>query len=169
LVLLPALVGAFLTGVGAIWHEVGVRSRSQAERLRSSTGLFVQAADAYLRAWTDTTGDAEQFQGALLARQLELQSVADGVAALRPGWKAPKDLQTLVSSDELGMDLTAGWHTLEDPGRGAKASRIREQLGRINAAAEQIAQALERPRRPHPAMRAERPSQQGRATEATEA
>ncbi len=150
-VLLPVVVGAVLTGVTTMmltsWKDAGTRRRSLAGTLRSAVLAFHQATETYLGAWTGD-GDPTSAQESVRTRRFELISAARRVADEYHRWQLPRDLQDLVSGDELGEGLAVGWHGANDRQRGERAVLVRAELHRVGTTVERIAEALELPRRP---------------------
>lgn len=151
-ILLPVVVGALMTGVTTVlvsaWKDAPVRRRALAESLRSTALDFVQATDTYLRAWTVGTGDPEEAQTAVRRSLFTLQSVTRRIADEYPRWTLPGTLRKLVSTGELGDQLTERWREDDLSKRTRRASRIRDQLNHVHVTANQLAQALELPRAP---------------------
>lgn len=154
-VLLPVIVGALLTWFTSAWrHRVGCR-RLQADALRAAARTFIRTGQTYLREWTDRRGGAHpRIRGVLDSRD-ELAVQLRQVSELRPRWILPNRLQELLSGGRLGERMTRSqiWARMSDEEREREGQALRSELSTLDVAVDRIAHALERPGRPHRAMR----------------
>jgi hypothetical protein len=154
--LLTSLLPALLTGAvgwffSAQLATAGAR-RVQADGLRAATRAFVSASEGAIRQLEQVRAGLPPDDDEVHARRSELAAALDRVGSSHRWWRRPATLSSSMYGTTFGPTMTQDWFPLSATEKVAKAAQLRSELGRLSAAAEEVAQALQSSVLPHPGM-----------------
>jgi hypothetical protein len=151
-VLLPAMVGAVLSGGVALWLAKVAAGRAQAAALRTVKKNFDREAQALVYARATWVSGPRPEDAKVREARVELANQLDEIEALHPGWKEPAAIRNTLGSTTFEAKMAWDRFRASD----TRADRLRDatdEIHQVMERVERLAVAAQRPYRLHLAMR----------------